>query len=390
MTASAEHRGLRLGVYCDFPYRINDGTLTAAFPFARFVEGVAEHCEHLVMIGRLEPSGEPFDYPVRASSFVALPHYPSAAQLGAVLRAVPRSLVRFWRALDGLDVVWILGPTPPQSLLFALLGRLRGRRVVLGVRQNLPVLIRHRRPDAPVVIAAAYVLEAAFRLMGRRYPVVVVGADLARHYRRSRALLTTYVSLVRERDVLDPADDKRRYDGDELVMLSVGRLDPEKNPRLLADVLARAVAADARWRLEVCGDGSEADALARRAAELGVADRVRLRGHVPVDGGLWDFYRSAHALLHVSLTEGVPQVILEAFAARLPVVGTDVGGVGGLVSGNGLLVAPGDADAAAGALVRLARERALREGLVSSAQRLARAHTLAAESARVAEFLRAG
>jgi glycosyltransferase involved in cell wall biosynthesis len=49
------------------------------------------------------------------------------------------------------------------------------------------------------------------------------------------------VSLLRESDLLDGRDDHRRYDGDELVMLSVGRLDPEKNPLLLVDVLSLAL-----------------------------------------------------------------------------------------------------------------------------------------------------
>lgn len=380
----------RLGVYCDFPYRVIDGTVSAEVPFSRFIEGLAPHVERLVVIGRLSDGRAPFPYPLRNAGFVPLPHYPSGADLAAVLRTVPASMRRFWRALRDLDVVWILGPNPAQAILFALLGRARGRRVVLGVRQDLPVLIRHRRPDQPLVIASAVVLEALFRGLARLLPVVTVGPELARHYRRARAILPIYVSLLAPSDLLAPAADRRRYDGEELVMLSVGRLDPEKNPVLLADILARAVAHDRRWRLEVCGDGSLAGALQARAAALGVADRLRLRGHVPIDGGLWDIYRSAHALVHVSMTEGVPQVILEAFAARLPVVATDVGGVGQVVSGRGLVAPPQDPDAAAAALTRLVADPELRTRLVEAAQREAAEHTLPSECGRLAGFLSDG
>jgi glycosyltransferase involved in cell wall biosynthesis len=382
-------RPLRLGVYCDFSYRIDGGAVSAEVAFSRFIEGLAPHCSRLVVIGRLDPGPGAFPHPLEQAEFVGLPYYRSGADFSAVLRAVPASLRRFWRVLDDLDVVWILGPNPPQALLFGLLGRLRRRRVVLGVRQDLPVLIRHRRPQAPVVIATAYALEGAFRLLSRFQPVVVVGPDLARHYRRARSTLSVYVSLLSAADLLAPEDDARRYDGDELVMLSVGRLDPEKNPLLLADVLCRALDNDPRWRLDVCGDGSLAAALGERAVQLGVANRLRLHGHVPVDGPLWGFYRSAHALLHVSMTEGVPQVILEAFASRLPVLATDVGGVGHLVAGRGLLAPPEDPDAAAAGLRRLAADAELRGRLVAAAQQEAAAHTLEIECARIARFLAA-
>jgi glycosyltransferase involved in cell wall biosynthesis len=383
-------RRLRLGVYADFSYRVDGDVVSAEFPFSRFIEGLAPHCERLVVIGRLDPTPGSFPYPLRAAEYVPLPYYRSGADLGAVLRAVPVSVRRFWRAVDGLDVVWVLGPNPPQALLFALLAKLRRRRVVLGVRQNLPELIRHRRAGQPVVIAAAYLLEWAFRAIGATTPVVVVGPDLAARYRHARSLLTVYVSLLSEEDLLAADDDDRRYDGDELALLSVGRLDPEKNPLLLADVLCRALQSDPRWRLNVCGDGTLAAALDERAAQLGVGDRLIQHGHISIDGPLWDFYRRSHMLIHVSMTEGVPQVLLEAFAARLPVVATDVGGVGHLVGGRGLLAPPGDPDAAAAALLRLATDADLRRTLVEAGQAEAAEHTLQSECARLARFLSDG
>ena len=66
----------------------------------------------------------------------------------------------------------------------------------------------------------------------------MVGPSLARSYRNARALLPIAVSLVRERDIVEPASVRERsYDG-ELCVLAVGRLDTEKNPLLLAEVLS--------------------------------------------------------------------------------------------------------------------------------------------------------
>jgi glycosyltransferase involved in cell wall biosynthesis len=164
----------------------------------------------------------------------------------------------------------------------------------------------------------------------------------------------------------------------------VGRLEQEKNPLLLADVLA---ALPDPWRLFVCGEGPLAGALESRLRALGVAERAELRGYVPIDGGLLDVYRSSHAFLHVSWTEGLPQVLFEAFAGRLPVVATDVGGVAAATGEAALIIPPGDAQAAATALERVAADPELRARLIDAGLERVRGRTLEAECRRVAAFL---
>ncbi|MGO9973702.1 MAG: glycosyltransferase [Solirubrobacteraceae bacterium] len=378
---------MRLGVYCDYAYRQVGDELSAELPFGLFLRQLGSHCDRLVLIGRLDPGQEPFPYRMTGADFVALPHYASGAHLADVLRTVSPGLRRIWRMLDDLDVLWILGPNPPQALLFALLAKLRRRRLVLGVRQDLPKLIHHRYPGNRLLPLLAWILEGGFRLTALTTPVVVVGPDLALRYRHARATHVAYVSLLAADQIASAGDLARSYDGPELWMLSVGRLDPEKNPLLLADILAAALAKDPRWRLAVCGTGTLLDALTTRLRALGVLDRARLHGYVPIDGGLWDLYRQSHMLIHVSHTEGVPQVLLEAFAARLPVVATDVGGVAALAGDCSLLVAPDDSAGVAAALERLAGDGALRTALVERGVEVAREHTIEAECLRLAAFL---
>ncbi len=100
-------------------------------------------------------------------------------------------------------------------------------------------------------------------------------------------------------------------------------------------------------------------------------------------------YRRSHAFLHISWTEGVPQVLFEAFAAALPVVATAVGGVREAVRGGaGLLVEPGDPEAPAEALERLAGDPDLRQSLVQAGLERVHEHTLEAEIGRLTAFLR--
>jgi glycosyltransferase involved in cell wall biosynthesis len=377
----------RLAIFTDYEYRRDESGVYAERAFVLFMASLRPWVERLVVVGRLQPELGRWNYRLPDDvEFVGLPHYRSLLDAPRALAALVRSLRRFWRALDDVDAVWLLGPYL-QSIAFVALARLRRKRVALGVRQDLPRYVRSRHPARRWTHLAALVLEAAYRLLARRYPTVVVGPDLARRYRRARRLLELTVSLVRERDIV--TDGRRDYDG-RLQILSVGRVDREKNPLLLAEVLAQLRADDPRWRLVVCGDGPLRPALEERLRELGVAEHADLRGYVPIDRGLMDLYRESHALLHVSWTEGLPQVVFEAFAAGLPIVASAVGGIPAAVGDAALLVDPGDAGEASRALRRVADDAALRRGLVEDGLRRVGEHTLERESERLARFLAAG
>ena len=376
---------MRLAVYLDYVHRREDGRVYAPRAFALFVAGLRDHVDRLVVAGRIDPQPGRSHYPIPDGiEFVEMPHYASAADVRGLARAMGAALRRWDTTLRDVDVVWILGPQG-LALPLALLALARGRRVVLGVRQDLPAYARSRHPGRRLVHAAADALDAAFRVLARRVPVIVVGPALARRYGAGGRTLALTVSLVSERE-LDGPPPERRWDGD-LIALSVGRLEEEKNPLLLADILARLRAADPRWRLVVCGEGPLEGALRDRLVQLGVADAADLRGYLPLDDGLRDAYRAAHAFLHVSRTEGLPQVLFEAFAARLPVVATAVGSVPEAGGAAVLLVEPGDAAAPAARLRELGADERLRERLVSAGIARVRAHSMEAEVRHAAAFL---
>jgi glycosyltransferase involved in cell wall biosynthesis len=144
-----------------------------------------------------------------------------------------------------------------------------------------------------------------------------------------------------------------------------------------------------RFRLEWAGTGDRAGAVRERGRHLGVGDRVDLLGFVPFGEELLSRYRAAHAFVHVSLTEGVPQVLVEAFASSTPIVATDVGGVrSALADGEaGLLVPPDDRDALVDAVLRLTDDPDLRGRLVARGLELAHRLTREAQSRRAAIFV---
>jgi glycosyltransferase involved in cell wall biosynthesis len=296
----------------------------------------------------------------------------------------------FSRNLDRVDVLWVFGPHPLSSVL-VILALLRGRRVVLGVRQNTVEYTRGRlgSPRWLPIVVAMRVLDAVDRLAARRLPATVVGEDAGRRYGAPRPrLLVMTVTLVRESDIVDQPREQD-WTG-QLELLTVGRLEPEKNPLLVVELLAELERrSPGRHRLTWIGRGVLEDAVRRRATELGVTDRLELIGYVPFGPALLEHYRRAHAFVHVSLTEGLPQVVVEAQASGTPIVATDVGSVGGALDGGaaGILVPPDDLAALVEGVERMAGDPDMRERMIRRGLELAHARTLERETARVAEFI---
>lgn len=383
-------RVMRLAVHADFEYHAADGEIRGENAFALFFVGLAEHVERLTVLGRLDPASDRGRYALGPGiEFVGLPFYESLGHIREVSRATWGSLHRFWRALDDVDAVWLLGPHPLQ-IAFALIAALRRRRVILGVRQDFPRYVQNRHPGSPLLHLAARALEGAWRAIARFSAAIVVGPDLERRYAKARRLLGISASLIRAADLVEApraTAGASASNGGERTILTVGRIDEEKNPLLLAEILAGLESARGGWRLVVVGDGPLAGRLAERLNELGVGRAAELRGYVPFGPELLALYRDSDVLLHVSWTEGLPQVLIEAFAAGLPVVATDVGGVREAVGDAAILVPPGDAEAAIAAVLALTGDPARRVELISAGLDYARDHTLDVEARRVAAFV---
>lgn len=384
----------RIGVYVDDVYRVvetaNGPHYSTDRAFLLFACEVGARFREVVLFGRAIDAVEPADYELpRDIRLVRLPHYGSLTELTRVARAAGRTLRAMWAGLDNVDVVWAFGPHP-FALGLAVLALVRGRTVVLGVRQDTVAYHRSRLPSKAwtPILGAVRALEASYVLAARRLRLTAVGPAIADRYRTGTPPLPMLVSLVRESDVVS-APPVRNWDG-PIELLVVGRLEPEKNPLLVLEALARLNArSDGRYRLTSVGRGAMEAAVRRRAGELRLGDRITFRGYVPFGRELLALYRAAHVFLHVSLTEGVPQVIVEALASGTPVVATDVGGVAAVLDGGeaALVVPPGDLDAVVAAVERIVGDAALREHLVDTGLALARAHTVEREADRVAAFI---
>jgi len=145
----------------------------------------------------------------------------------------------------------------------------------------------------------------------------------------------------------------RHFDAGCIVIGTVGRLHAVKNHSGLIDAFVRLrallPALAPRLRLAIVGDGHCADALRAQVRAAGLSDVVWLAG---ARDDIAALLRGFSVFALSSIAEGTPVSILEAMAAGLPIVSTNVGGVAEVVDNGrtGLLAAAGDNGALAAAL----------------------------------------
>ena len=167
---------------------------------------------------------------------------------------------------------------------------------------------------------------------------------------------------------------------DGLRIISVGRLVEKKGFDVLVDAIALLRERGVEVTAAIAGESGDQEALIReRVTAAGLDDRIEFLGTLSQAELFAEYRRSSVFALACRITgdgdrDGIPNVLMEAMAAGLPVVSTSVSGIPELVDdgANGLLVPPEDAEALADALWRLAKDPALSHRLA-----VAGAHTIA-------------
>ncbi|MEN3369360.1 MAG: colanic acid/amylovoran biosynthesis glycosyltransferase [Verrucomicrobiota bacterium] len=292
-----------------------------------------------------------------------------------------------------------------ESAIERLAFRLRGRggRIEAELRAARPTLIHaHFGTDGLLVLPLARALGVPLITSLRGYDVTRSDGALLRSGRLSwmryalgkkrlqcnGALFLAVSDALRERAIAHGYPEARtltHYNGVDLdrfrpgvaprepgLVLHVGRLVEKKGTKVLIEALARI----ANAKLVVIGDGPLRGTLEQQARALG--DRVQFLGRLPSDE-VANWMRRASVLAAPSLTaadgdaEGLPNVVVEAAASGLPVVGTIHSGIPEAIDDgiSGFLVPERNAEALALRLTQLLGSESLRRDMGTAARRLA-------------------
>lgn len=393
MTAAAT-----LGVVYHMPFwQTPDGALwEAEGSFARYIDSLAPYFHEIILAVPVFDTPPQSGTRLRAANvrLAALPYFPGPRQFYPQLATIYSRLRRF---VTECDVIHLRIPSPAAIFAFRLARRMKRPVFALVVGDYRALLPHLPYKGLKRVLFTSYVglEERAVARMAKESLLFANGAALrVKHERDNPRVFETKTTTLEAGDIATRTDTC----GEQPVrLLSVSRIDPRKNLRVLPGAIAALRRAGLDVTLDVVGPPigllgeQERDAIAAEAVRLGVAEVFRLRGALPLDE-LMGLYRSYDVfVLPTGPGEGIPRVLLEAMAAGLPVITSSSSGIGSLITHgeNGMLLDVPTADAVAAAVETLVETPALRQRLIRSGYDTARAHTLDVQAASMMSIVSA-
>jgi glycosyltransferase involved in cell wall biosynthesis len=386
---------VKLGVVYHMPFwRAADGTLREVEgSFARYVDSLAPYFDEVTLCVPVLSAPRGDGTPIRSANVTLTPLPPFDGPVHFYPR-LPQMMVRLFRFVHGIDVLQSRVPTP-AAVFASAIARLLGRPsfvLIVGDLQALLPTMPYRGIRLRLWRIYTAFEERNVQRMAERSLAFANGAALAgKHSRPAHPVIQTQTTTIGAADIGDRID---TFTGPSIRLLSVSRIDPRKNLRVLPGMLRRLSTRGGDVSLDIIGPtvGAPGEAeragIERDAAADGSA--VRLLGAIPLDQLLHRYGEYDVFILPTGPGEGVPRVLLEAMASGLPIVTTKVAGIPSLITHevNGLLAEP-TASSLADAVGRLIADPALRRRLIANGYHTARGCTLEAQAERMMQSVSA-
>jgi teichuronic acid biosynthesis glycosyltransferase TuaC len=315
--ALAQQPGVNVCVVAPVPY----------FPKALAVEFVPAHWRQKALLAERE---------VIAGLETFHPRYFNPPKVG--MRWYGR-----WMAAGALALVKQLHAETPFDLIDAHYVYPDGEAGVrLGEALGVPVCVTARGTDINLFSQLPHIRPLIERTLQSAHGVVAVSAALKRRM-VELGCPAEKIAVIRngiERDVFyprEPAAARQRLGlaADARVIVSVGALVPLKRMEFLIEAMPQILQCHPSAQLFIFGEGPERAALTAQIAAQNLQSRVFLPGAKP-QAELAEWYAAADLFCLASQREGCPNVVIEALACGAPVVASDVGGIGDLVTHEGL------------------------------------------------------
>ncbi len=273
---------------------------------------------------------------------------------GVVTLAARRELARrrYDVVVDVLNKLPFLSPWQLAAPCFAIVHHLFGATAF-------------RQVPAPIALAT-WLAEKLIPYAYRHTPMLAISPSTKEDL-VARGIAPEHVWVVPpgvdDTAYRNPGDTGER----EPLILWIGRVEPYKRADVMLDAMPKILARIPTARLVIVGEGSARNALAERAATLGVGGSVRFTGFISEEQKIAELERAA-VVVNTSEKEGWGMTVIEGNACGAPSVSSDVPGLRDSVRDGetGLLVPYGNVDALADAVARVLGDRELRRRFVAN------------------------
>lgn len=392
-------------IFMEEPYNIVDGKAYGNSNWLVYALEIAKHFNRaaLFFTAQVLPSTytNPGDYVCDLAAsharIIVLPRY---ASLSSSIARLPQVMLQFFRYVQQWgEVQAVLIRTPSIcGLALAELSRVLGKKVFLYVSGNVETQATPIIKGGfwqPVWRKIAQIINVLTRFSARGLIVFTVGKEMAERLDEDWPLIPKPSKII---NVLNPMYSERSlyeqvdsYDGGEVKLLRICQLLPSKGLEILLQSVEILIRKGFQLQLAIAGGGNQDyyRALLNLTEKLGLSPYVKFLGTMEHER-IMGLYRQAHIHVVSSLGEGVPRVIMESWAASLPLVTTAVGGIPGMVKheDNGLLVPPGDAAALAAAIERVINDGELRRRLIRNGFAGARKNSREKQAQKIAAIIK--
>lgn len=258
--------------------------------------------------------------------------------------------------------------------LSRLYGRLKGLRTIwkqldpdlilsFSGKNNIMAIITAFRLGIPVAVSVRSDPEREYPEGKIRFAMFMAFRQAACVILQTNAAMNSFPESIRKKacilpNSLNPDFIRPVFEGNRSRnVISVGRLDDNKDQQLLLRAFAGAAKDHEEYRLIIYGDGPDRDKLEELAGKLGIAQKTEFMGNV---SNIADKIFDAGIFVLSSRQEGMPNALIEAMALGIPCISTDCpcGGPADLITDgeNGLLTPVGDAAAMTKCLNQLMSE----------------------------------
>jgi glycosyltransferase involved in cell wall biosynthesis len=373
----------------------NGGACTEHPAIGRYVEELARQASQVVVLAPDRTDLDSITYLVQADNVTVFP-LPPYKNIQQFWFWAFKYYFLFFRAAPKWDILTIRMPTHLgfPAFLAAVWNKKPIFLVVVG--ENLPYskLLGYPLLKQWIANLDAQFQDVLMDFMVGRCLTFTNGEDLFRKFGKpGRDVHLMRSSTIRSDDIVLPEKDSCQHSPYQV--LTVGTIAPRKGtsliPRVISSLKERGISVE--WSYIGAPDGNSGEREMRltmeEATDLGVLSSLKFLGSME-----WDllnaFYRKSDLFVLPTHMEGVPRVILEAQAAGLPVISTNVGGIPQAVKDgkDGLLVAPGNSEEIVFAIEKIIRNPELRQKLIRNGIDSARKATIDVQTSQMFDVVR--